>query len=107
MQSLGTNKIVVAGLIAVGFALGVIGGMIVLFHSQRPEDRRPETSLARSSPSTPHSGQDEQSSFVEARRRMVEEQLQGRDITDQRVLEAMSRVPRQSFVPAGYEKLAY
>ena len=34
-----------------------------------------------------------------ARARMVEDQLRGRDIVDERVLEAMERVPRELFVP--------
>ena len=34
-----------------------------------------------------------------ARRRMVDEQLRGRDITDPRVLEVMGRVARERFVP--------
>ncbi len=34
-----------------------------------------------------------------ARARMVDDQLRGRDIVDQRVLEAMERVPRELFVP--------
>lgn len=33
------------------------------------------------------------------RTRMVDEQLRGRDIVDERVLEAMERVPRELFVP--------
>jgi protein-L-isoaspartate(D-aspartate) O-methyltransferase len=33
------------------------------------------------------------------RARMVDEQLRGRDIVDERVLEAMERVPRELFVP--------
>jgi protein-L-isoaspartate(D-aspartate) O-methyltransferase len=33
------------------------------------------------------------------RARMVDEQLRGRDITDERVLDAMERVPRELFVP--------
>lgn len=38
---------------------------------------------------------------ISARHRaMVEEQLRGRDITDERVLAAMLRVPRHEFVPA-------
>src|SRR4051795_13263022 len=41
------------------------------------------------------------------RRQMVERQLRGRDIEDQRVLEAMARVPRESFVPAGERRRAY
>jgi protein-L-isoaspartate(D-aspartate) O-methyltransferase len=34
-----------------------------------------------------------------ARRRMVERQLRARDVTDERVLAAMERVPREAFVP--------
>ena len=37
--------------------------------------------------------------FVTARQRMVREQLSSRDISDQRVLAAMARVPRHEFVP--------
>jgi protein-L-isoaspartate(D-aspartate) O-methyltransferase len=37
--------------------------------------------------------------FAAARERMAREQLQARDITDLRVLEAMRRVPRHRFVP--------
>ncbi len=37
----------------------------------------------------------------------VERQLAGRDITDQRVLEAMRRVPRHRFVPQDLAALAY
>src|SRR5262245_15801849 len=36
-----------------------------------------------------------------SRHRMVEEQLRARDIVDERVLEAMERVPRELFVPEG------
>jgi protein-L-isoaspartate(D-aspartate) O-methyltransferase len=38
---------------------------------------------------------------------MVEEQLGGRDIRDERVLEAMSRVPRELFVPDELRDRAY
>ena len=41
------------------------------------------------------------------RQRMVEEQLLSRDITDQRVLDAMRRVPRHLFVPKEQWHLAY
>jgi protein-L-isoaspartate(D-aspartate) O-methyltransferase len=40
-------------------------------------------------------------------RRMVDEQLRGRDIADQRVLEAMERVPREAFVPPDLRRRAY
>ena len=45
--------------------------------------------------------------YAQARRRMVEEQLASRDITDSRVLDAMRRVPRHLFVPAGLRSQAY
>jgi protein-L-isoaspartate(D-aspartate) O-methyltransferase len=41
------------------------------------------------------------------RRQMVERQLRGRDIVDERVLEAMGRVPREPFVPEGERRRAY
>jgi protein-L-isoaspartate(D-aspartate) O-methyltransferase len=42
-----------------------------------------------------------------ARAEMVEQQLRRRGITDQRVLEAMARVPRDRFVPASLSAYAY
>ena len=42
-----------------------------------------------------------------ARRRMVYQHLRGRDITDERVLAAMSAVPREAFVPAELRARAY
>jgi protein-L-isoaspartate(D-aspartate) O-methyltransferase len=44
---------------------------------------------------------------IDARRRMVEQQLAGRDIRDERVLEAMRRVPRELFVPEELRGRAY
>ena len=41
------------------------------------------------------------------RRRMVEQQIEARGITDIRVLVAMREVPRHLFVPAPYDKDAY
>jgi len=38
---------------------------------------------------------------------MVEDQLRARDIVDERVLEAMERVPRELFVPEGERHRAY
>jgi protein-L-isoaspartate(D-aspartate) O-methyltransferase len=48
-----------------------------------------------------------QSESAEARRAMVEEQLLARDIRDERVLEAMGRVPRELFVPEEERAFAY
>jgi protein-L-isoaspartate(D-aspartate) O-methyltransferase len=42
-----------------------------------------------------------------ARARMVTDQLRGRDIRDERVLAAMTAVPRESFIPANVRRLAY
>jgi protein-L-isoaspartate(D-aspartate) O-methyltransferase len=41
------------------------------------------------------------------RSRMVEHQLRGRDIVDERVLEAMQRVPRELFVPDDLKDRAF
>ena len=41
------------------------------------------------------------------RARMVDEQLRGRDIVDERVLDAMERVPRELFVPEDLRKRAF
>ncbi len=45
--------------------------------------------------------------FDVARRRMVEEQLRNRGIADERVLRAMSRIPRHEFAPESYRGEAY
>jgi protein-L-isoaspartate(D-aspartate) O-methyltransferase len=45
--------------------------------------------------------------FLQARERMVKDQLLGRDITAPRVLEAMRAVPRHAFLPADLAHLAY
>jgi protein-L-isoaspartate(D-aspartate) O-methyltransferase len=44
---------------------------------------------------------------IDARRRMVEEQLVERDVGDRRVLDAMGRVPRELFVPEELRERAY
>lgn len=49
----------------------------------------------------------EEPSLVEARRRMVERDLKGRDIKDSRVLEIMGRVPRHLFVEPSLKSKAY
>ncbi len=45
--------------------------------------------------------------FEQARRQMVERQIEARGVTDSRVLEAMSRVPRHEYVPERYRAFAY
>ena len=45
--------------------------------------------------------------YFDIRRRMVEAQLRDRGIRDQRVLDAMSRIPRHEFVAEEYKSQAY
>jgi protein-L-isoaspartate(D-aspartate) O-methyltransferase len=45
--------------------------------------------------------------FPGLRHRMVEVQLRGRGVADERVLEAMERVPRHLFVPSSQRRSAY
>lgn len=45
--------------------------------------------------------------FIESRRLMVEKQLRGRGITDQKVLDAMMMVERHLFVPRIFRRKAY
>lgn len=47
------------------------------------------------------------SHFAHLRREMVEHQLIAGGIRDERVLEAMRKVPREAFVPEAYEDAAY
>ncbi len=49
----------------------------------------------------------EAENFAGARERMVATQLRPRGITDERVLEAMARVPRERFVPENQRRHAY
>ncbi len=61
--------------------------------------------IARKNFSTSHNG--ERDPFEVARRRMVSEQLVPKGVKDDRVLSAMSRVPRHLFVSSGMEYQAY
>src|SRR5260370_8579907 len=47
------------------------------------------------------------SEFATERQKMVQEQLKPRDIHDERVLEAMSKVPREVFVPENMRAQSY
>lgn len=42
-----------------------------------------------------------------ARRQMIEQQVRAWDVLDPAVLETMSRIPREAFVPAAYHDLAF
>ena len=56
---------------------------------------------------TPEEQPDAESRHADRRRRMVEQHLRGRDITDSRVLDVMGRVPRHRFVPERLKTSAY
>src|SRR5262245_46879521 len=45
--------------------------------------------------------------FSTARQKMVDGQVRTSDVTDSRILDAMLTVPREAFVPAASQKLAY
>jgi len=47
------------------------------------------------------------STYSSLRRQMVDSQLRARGIRDERVLDAMSRVPRHEFAPGDYREQAY
>lgn len=47
------------------------------------------------------------SDFAHLRHRMVDDQLRARRLTDERVLEAMAKVPRHLFVPQSQRRWAY
>jgi len=49
----------------------------------------------------------ENDGFARERRRMVERNLMGRDITEAGVLSVMGRIPREEFVPESYRSQAY
>jgi protein-L-isoaspartate(D-aspartate) O-methyltransferase len=56
---------------------------------------------------SPAAVQSEDEIFAQKRRAMVAEQLAARDIRDQRVLEAMGRVPRHLFIDPSSREYAY
>jgi protein-L-isoaspartate(D-aspartate) O-methyltransferase len=47
------------------------------------------------------------SGFATARQKMVDGQVRTNDVTDRRILDAMLMVPREAFVPASRQALAY
>jgi len=65
----------------------IVVGAYVIYESLRPEV--------------------EEASFIEARERMVESHLKGRDIVDLKLLEVMGRIPRHKFVDKSLWDVAY
>ena len=68
-------------------------------HAETSTTTRPATTSAASTAPA--------DAYAAERAAMVRTQLAARDITDQRVLDAMGRVPRHRFVLRGYEDQAY
>ena len=76
--------------------------------AEQPDAAQPEQAPAvkpRAAKRPP--AEDQNTPEAKARRRMVDEQLRSRDITDSRVLEVMGRVGRHRFVPEGIRAQAY
>ena len=48
-----------------------------------------------------------QTDFEQARFNMIEQQVRTWEVLDQRVLDTMSRIPREDFVPQRYRSLAF
>lgn len=87
---------------AVGADDAPVGQDEVLAEAEAPsDDARNHERLVR--PAYPN----EQESFLEQRRRMIEADLAGRDIDNLRVLRAMGRIARHRFVPEDLQQMAY
>ena len=96
------RQLVVAGLGVIAILLIVVG--VRLYSPPADSSVLPQAPPPLDPPQRPPA---EESRFVEARRRMIEDQLRGRDITNPKVLEVMGRIPRQHFVPKELLHLAY
>lgn len=75
------------------------------FHNSRPNQLRWLAALAFLTSWA--SASDAQDKYAERRERMVSEQIEARDVQDERVLEAMRAVPRHRFVPPSLQDQAY
>jgi protein-L-isoaspartate(D-aspartate) O-methyltransferase len=105
-----TRRVMVGGLVALFAAIG-LGGLMWAAHSQL--SRAPTRSASRRAteshpgPALQQPGSREDAQYVEARRRMLQQDLRGRDIRDKRVLEVMGRLARHRFVPEELKSSAY
>ncbi|MBN1908848.1 MAG: protein-L-isoaspartate(D-aspartate) O-methyltransferase [Pirellulales bacterium] len=91
--------------IAAAIALSMLG--LAFFFSRRASKQEPAPAVGPAVEKSADKKPAEDARFVRARERMVERDLAGRHITNQRVLDVMGRLPRQRFVPARLEKSAY
>ena len=90
-------------------ALVAAAGFVAWAAIQQPAgtDDMSQTTDAAETPAAEKERPEEQERFLSQRRQMVRQQLQGRDITDRRVLEVMERVRRHRFVPESWQDSAY
>jgi len=102
-----SRRNVVAGIGTVAIVLVIFGGMGIVSRFQKLPPDVASNQNAISEEISASNVSKEEPRFVDARRRMVENQLRSRDITDENVLKVMSRVPRQQFVPENMQHLAY
>ncbi|MFO7906549.1 MAG: protein-L-isoaspartate(D-aspartate) O-methyltransferase [Planctomycetota bacterium] len=109
-----------ASLWIVGVACWQIDGKVGdMSHDTHDEDQQPSISRAPGGGAESGSGEGkkderpsgqpaaEDGAMAEARRQMVERQLAARDVTDERVLDAMRKVPRHLFVPENMRSQAH
>ena len=101
-ESRSLGRIIFFALIVVLAATVTIG-----CRSKSPEPQVPDSPQTETPQDVQRPGPKEDARFKQARQWMVKEDLRGRDITDERVLEAMGRVRRQCFVQKSHEDLAY
>ena len=101
----GVLVLAAAGLVAFAIAGGDMLAQGRTLQAEAPAQPAGLSDQAR--PAEPSPRPPEEEHFVRARQRMVKEDLRRRDITDAKVLEVMGRVPRQRFVPRGFESQAY
>jgi protein-L-isoaspartate(D-aspartate) O-methyltransferase len=73
----------------------------------QPPSQAAFTAEVGAPPGAPQSVAAEDARYVRARQQMIENDLRGRDIRDERVLEVMGRIRRQEFVPEAHAKAAY
>jgi protein-L-isoaspartate(D-aspartate) O-methyltransferase len=106
------------GLFAIGMLIVLFSvlGMVAWFGREdaAPPDRRErspddpmQTTLVAQADGEVAGSSEEEVRFRKARRDMVEHHFRRRDITDQRVLEVMERIPRHLYVPENLQDSAY
>lgn len=96
-------------------ALAAAAVLTLIIMIARIVSMRPGTSSDTSQTPLPHSTATQISMgltptadpYQAARMQMVEAQMRNRDITDEKVLKAMEKVPRHEFVPERYQGLAH